>query len=276
MFFEAKKTIQSFFIPRSQKEKFRLRIALNKLLKKYKNSSRYHEQRIQFATCDLVVPDALSVVYQLREIFIDENLKFESASMQPVIYDCGANVGTVTLYFKKLFPESTIKAFEADKKIINYLEQNLSRNRCLNNVQIIPKAVWINEGMVDFGSEGADSGSLFFTTNRSKIESTRLRDWLANEARVDFLKLDIEGAESAVIQDCDETLSRVKYLFIEYHSFPNTAQELDKILHTLTKNNFRYAVNTVYSPGNTFNTKISQYRSMDLILNIYATNTQFN
>lgn len=276
MFYRIRKTFQRFFIPKIDKEKFQFRFAFDSLLKKYQYFPRYKEQKLVFGSYHLVVPDALSVVHQLREIFIEENLKFIADTAQPVIYDCGANVGTSVLYFKKIFPEARINAFEAAKTMIPYLEQNLARNHASDQVELIPKAVWTSNGYVDFGSDGADSGSLFYKNNVSKVESIRLKEWLANEKQVDFLKLDIEGAESAVIQDCNEALLKVKFMFIEYHSFIDKEQELDKILHTLSRNNFRYALTTVYAPSTKFDSKKNGSGSMDMILNIYATNEQFN
>jgi uncharacterized protein YfeS len=40
------------------------------------------------------VPDALSFIWQFKEIFVEEYYRFEAKSESPVIYDCGANVGT--------------------------------------------------------------------------------------------------------------------------------------------------------------------------------------
>ena len=49
------------------------------------------------------VPDIASFLGQFRELFVDDNYKFTSGSNEPLIYDCGANIGLSCLYFKKLY-----------------------------------------------------------------------------------------------------------------------------------------------------------------------------
>ncbi len=59
---------------------------------------------------------------------------------------------------------------------------------------------------------------------------------------IDFLKIDIEGAEHKVIMDCAEELHRVDKMFIEYHSSPNSPQLLDEILKVVSNSGFRYYI----------------------------------
>ncbi len=172
--------------------------------------------------------------------------------------------------FKKYFPNSRIKAFEADSAIAQILKSNIKQNS-VENVEVIPKAVWINNDGIEFGAEGADSGSIYSLTNKIKVESIRLKEFLEKEEKVDLLKIDIEGAEVDVIKDCDESLSRVKNLFIEYHSFNGQKQELDLILKILTENNFRYFIKSDEPRTSPLINKESLISpSMDLQLNIFA------
>ncbi len=47
------------------------------------------------------VPDMISVVYQIQEFFIHDNFNFKTSLEQPVIYDCGANVGIASIFFSE-------------------------------------------------------------------------------------------------------------------------------------------------------------------------------
>ena len=47
-----------------------------------------------------------------------------------------------------------------------------------------------------------------------EVESLRLRDLLIEYEQIDFLKMDIEGAEVDVIEDCTNLLSKNDRLFI--------------------------------------------------------------
>ena len=68
------------------------------------------------------VPDIPSFIWQFKEIFVDEIYKFDSKDEEPVIYDCGANIGMSCLYFKILYPKARITAFEGDPIITDVLE----------------------------------------------------------------------------------------------------------------------------------------------------------
>ena len=59
---------------------------------------------------------------------------------------------------------------------------------------------------------------------------------------VDFLKLNIEGAELSVLQECGKLLQNVKSTVIEYHGFPHLGDRLHEILSILHNNGFRYII----------------------------------
>src|SRR6478752_2497070 len=50
--------------------------------------------------------------YLFREIFMRGDYYFESDNAQPTIIDCGSNIGISVLFFKRLFPQCRIIAFE--------------------------------------------------------------------------------------------------------------------------------------------------------------------
>ena len=50
---------------------------------------------------------------------------------------------------------------------------------------------------------------------KTTVTCVRLKDLLDDD--IDFLKIDIEGAEYAVLKDCSDDLTNVKNLFVEYH-----------------------------------------------------------
>jgi FkbM family methyltransferase len=67
----------------------------------------------------------------------------------PAIFDCGANIGMATLYFKWLYPNARIEAFEADPTAFAVLEMNIARNR-LTNVTAHNCALWDENGQIEF------------------------------------------------------------------------------------------------------------------------------
>jgi len=242
------------------------------LLKKAQTMPRFVPTTISFEQYKLHIPDLISVVYQLEEFMISKKFEFNTVNDDvPVIYDCGANVGVASIFFSKRFPNAVIKAFEPDPKIIPYLKENLFVNG-IENVRVFEEAVWVDNNGLEFGSEGADGGSIYFPSNKIRVNTVRLKDKLSEDGNISFLKLDIEGAEESVLKDCENELHKVKYLFVEYHSWKERKQKLSELLSVLENNNFRYNIESLPNKGNYYSGNNCDNRNMDLQLNIYAVN----
>ncbi|GAB4054488.1 FkbM family methyltransferase [Spirosoma litoris] len=236
----------------------------------YGDRSRNQAVDVTFGPYRFRVPDALSFVWQYREIFVDEFYKFSTTSPNPVIFDCGTNIGTSVVYFRQNYPNARIVAFEADEQISATLQDNLRKNQ-ITGVEVITKAVWTNEEGIWFGSDQADSASIFSQTDRKLVPSVRLRDVLLRETHIDMLKMDIEGAETAVLTDCHDALAHVKNLFVEFHAYLDHPQTLAEVMNVLEKSGFRYYINTSqYRHAPLVNHRYKGNDSMDLQLNIFA------
>ena len=141
----------------------------------------------------------------------------------------------------------------------------------ISGVEVITKAVWTNEDGIWFGSDQADSASIFSQTDRKLVPSVRLRDYLLRETRVDMLKMDIEGAETAVLTDCSDALAHVQNLFVEFHAYLDHPQTLAEVVNVLECSGFRYYINTSqYRHAPLVNHHYRGNDVMDLQLNIFA------
>lgn len=231
---------------------------------------RYTATDFQYKQFRFFVSDFLSVAYQIKDYFGDNKMKFITSNHEPVIIDCGANVGVSVIYFKTLFPHAKIEAFEPDPQIASYFRKNLSYNN-IHDVVFHEKAIWKNNDGISFGVEGADGGSVFLDSDKKiQIPSIRLKEILQNYTSIDLLKLDIEGAELEVLKDSRDELHKVKNLFVEYHSWQNNKQELDVLLKILTDNGFRYLITSIGAQAAQPFIKVDAYNGMDVQLNIYA------
>lgn len=238
-------------------------------LKKLKNTPRYTPTFTTLLGHELELVDSASFLFMYREIFEQEIYKFKSRILEPFIIDCGANIGLSSIYFKQLYPNSNIIAFEPDIEVFKVLQEN-TRKLKLSKISIVNKAVWNSETMLEFMSEGADGGrvvQLEDKRRRYQVQTVRLRDYL--NQTVDFLKLDIEGAETEVLQDCQDLLINVEHLFVEYHSFINQAQTLHIIVNILSEAGFRIHIHPpITSPQPFYHRNV--YLGMDMQLNIFA------
>ena len=214
------------------------------------------------------IPDGPSFLASWEEIFDREIYNFKPAGAAPRILDCGANVGVSCLYFHRKFPGARITAFEPDPKIFAYLKANLATGGC-GNVELIAKAVWSSATTLRFQSEGADAGRIEAQDGKNVIEipTIRLRDFL--QEPVDLLKLDIEDAETEVVRDLAPDLSRVKNIFVEYHSFAGRPQSLGALIQTLVDAGFRVQVHPMNAAPQPF-LEVKTHLGMDMQLNIFG------
>ena len=144
-----------------------------------------------------------------------------------------------TLYFKKIYPQARITAFEPDPTIAGYLRENLRQGNA-DNVQVIEAAVWKNTGAMTFLPDGADGGALVGSGEGIRVNTVDLRNWM-NET-VDLLKMDIEGAEMEVLEHCSTQLANVQNIAVEYHERSGEHQYLEKLLSLLSTAGFQYHV----------------------------------
>lgn len=234
---------------------------------KYAKPSKRGGGTERFSGLDVQFPDALSFVWQYKEIFIDNIYFFNSEKDNPVIVDCGANIGMSALYFKTMYPNAELTLIEADPAIADVLKSNLDKNGVDFN-ELLVKAAWIDDDGVVFKSDGSDGGAIE-KDGDEKIPSFNLLKYLENKGEIDFLKIDIEGAETEIFRDVGTELDKVQNLFLEYHSFYNSPQELGSILSVLSNCGFRFYLETINKrkrPFTTFGSKVG----MDLQVNIFA------
>jgi FkbM family methyltransferase len=235
---------------------------------KLKQIPRFVETEVNFFEKNIKVPDAASFLFLVNELFQKEIYKFNTKNKTPLIIDCGANIGMSVLFFNMLYPNAKIIAFEPDPKILKYLKFNL---KIFNvNATIIPKALWDKETTLTFYSEGADGGRIDTKgDNIIKVKTTILSKYLKNNY-VDFLKIDIEGAEATVLEEAKNYLTNVEYIYIEYHSFVNKKQNLDKILSILSQAGFRYYIEHIGIKSKYPFIKINTDAGFDNQLHIFA------
>jgi len=164
-----------------------------------------------------------------------KNLKaWDSKNVEKVIYflkkyngsfiDCGCNFGAYSIPIAKEFKNQNIYAFDASRKAIYNLEQNISLNKIYNinyfNIGIGDKntEMYFNEDVNDLKNDG----SFRFTKNKKnkKIKIFKLDDVFKNEKiylnENIIIKLDLEGFDFLALKGLIDTLKKSKVIiFIE-------------------------------------------------------------
>lgn len=240
-----------------------------KMLKHQHNKTlRHHLYKNKYK---VTFNDGPTFLLSIHELFVCEYYKFKTTAKQPLIIDCGSYIGTSILFFKDNYPNAKIIGFEPDSANFALLSENLA-NWNLTDTTIHNAAIWVNNGTISFKSAGnmssrIEAGSNVADSSHS-VSCMRLQDLLQEE--VDFLKIDIEGAEHEVLKDCSDYLGNVKNLFVEYHGKFSEMFKLNDILDILLKNNFKYYIKEgipVYTKPFWERDKKVDY---DLLLNISA------
>ena len=138
----------------------------------------------------IVFSDPQAFLLSVNELFIEGIYTFKSENAQPIILDCGAHIGMSVLFFKTLFPKASIIAFEPDSHNYKLAKENIESWH-FDDVQVLKKAVWINNNPIYF-NQTSDMGSSIVITkgdNQDKlveVECIRLKEYL--QQKVDFFK----------------------------------------------------------------------------------------
>ncbi|OGM64299.1 hypothetical protein A2961_00205 [Candidatus Woesebacteria bacterium RIFCSPLOWO2_01_FULL_39_21] len=192
-------------------------------------------------------PNYLLFLRSFEEIFVEKIYDFDpNTTLAPTIIDCGANIGLASLYFKIKYPNSKIICFEPVKETFRYLKMNLTK---FSNVTLVNAALSESKKLTYIyrpasNAEGNLESSIFTSRFQAskiikeKVKGVRLSDY-TKSLNVNFLKLDIEGAEGEVLNDLvkHRRLRKIKNIFLEYHSYRQNS--LAKILNIFEKNSFK-------------------------------------
>ena len=190
-----------------------------------------------------------SLEYLHRKIFVELEYWFEARRREPFIVDGGSNIGMSVLFFKTLYPDARVLAFEPAQRAHELLVRNVEANG-LRAVDVHRVALGLENGTVPFFEDPNDPATFRMSTRAGRITGTstsvtqqRLSDLLAGE--VDLLKLDVEGAEDGVLADlcASGAISRIEQLVVEYHHQLDVQRDfLGAFLEQLREHGFAYQI----------------------------------
>lgn len=155
--------------------------------------------------------------------------KFETEFIQRhvrdgmVAFDMGANIGYYTLLLSKFVGESGgVYAFEPDPDNAAILKKNIHVNHC-GNAHLIQKAVSNRTGKGTLFLSAFNTGDhrIYEAEDARKsvvIDTIRIDDWF--KGVVDFIKMDIQGAEGNALDGMIGLLNRSKRVVIVSEFWP--------------------------------------------------------
>ncbi|MCH7567792.1 MAG: FkbM family methyltransferase [Nanoarchaeota archaeon] len=163
----------------------------------------------------------------INEICLHNSYTPEGFEIQEddIVVDIGAHIGIFTILASRHAKKGKVYAFEPVSHNFELLKENISLNAA-NNVIAIEKAVSNKSGKM----------KLFISRSRNKgqnsmhrldkyqieieVEKMSFKDFLKKLPKIDFLKMDCEGAEYEILMNLTKKeLSKIKKISMEYHNY---------------------------------------------------------
>jgi len=147
-----------------------------------------------------------------------------------LVWDLGSNVGFTIAHLAQICPSARIIGVELDPENAAQARTNIApwSDRC----EIIEAAVWTDDGTLDYCREAGQewgfrvaalvAGEQAPNASASSISLNTLAQRASR--RIDFVKMDIEGAETHVLRENTEWAARVDSIKVEVHD-PYTIED---------------------------------------------------
>jgi FkbM family methyltransferase len=179
--------------------------------------------------------------------FILEQYRYKTSNKEicvkkgDTVIDCGGFWGDTALYFSsKAGNTGKVYTFEFIPGNLKFLKNNLEQNPKISaNIQLVPHPVWetsnLNVYYIDKGA--ASRVTMTAPEEKAQIIKSKSIDTLVEEEgieKVDFIKMDIEGAEPFALKGAEQTLRRFKptLAIAIYHSL-NDIVKIPEYLNSL-------------------------------------------
>lgn len=211
---------------------------------------RISQERIFSQT--IYLGDYAAFVILFEEIFVTGQYFFASSSSAPYIIDGGANIGVSAAYFKTVYPDCRILAFEANERSFALLAKTSEHNKW-KNVELYNFGLHRTQGELCFYDYNELAGSLscgFWQPasagppkSVTRVPTVPLSRYV--ESRVNLLKLDVEGSEHAILKDLEERgkLQQIDQIVLEYHHHVQPHEDiLGEFLLLLERAGFGYHI----------------------------------
>lgn len=190
-----------------------------------RKSKKYYKDEMSVRVLDATIEYIVSynveamqkVVSKEEHYFIAEVM--ERLPQQAVFVDCGAFTAEFpralkkqNIHFRKCY------CFEMDKENCSIAEKNVKLLGCESEVDIVHSGVAEKNGYLYFESNGASSRLVDHET-QNRIQVSSLDTYFQN-SRIDFIKMDIEGAELGALKGGISVIKRDRPILAisVYHS----------------------------------------------------------
>jgi FkbM family methyltransferase len=153
-----------------------------------------------------------------------------ASGVQPLIIDCGANIGLSSVSYARQFPETKIIAVEPAQSNLEIASKNLA---AYPNVRLVHGGVWDTPCLLSIVNPDAEPWAFQVEEGKGSIPAFTI-DQLSEGKPILIVKVDIEGAEKALFRSNTDWMDRTDLIAIELHDWllPNvgTSQSFMKAI----------------------------------------------
>ena len=176
----------------------------------------------------------------LQQVLLDHEYEFNLSASPKIIIDAGANIGLASVYFANTYPDATIIALEPDRSNFKLIEMNTAGYPQIKAMNV---ALWSENKKINlFYPQAGHSGFRTLEENSGLLQECGEVSAVTVDALmmahqldvIDLLKMDIEGAEKEVFQNCSTWIDKVKTLMVELHD--TTQPGCGEAFYEATKN----------------------------------------
>lgn len=179
-----------------------------------------------------------SDVHMLDEIWAFRKYDYFGYRVQPgdVVVDIGGHIGIFATYAAAVCGASRVIVFEPFPENFELLVRNVEENG-LTSVTCVNEAVGGKRGRLPLRVDPTNSGGHSLTSGLDgaiiEVQCCTLGDIFDRFGldRIDYLKMDCEGAEYQILDASADLLERIGRISMEYHEQPDReVRDLERVL----------------------------------------------
>ena len=165
-----------------------------------------------------------SDVSVFRQVLVTREYDCDFAIRPLTIIDAGANIGLTSVFYANKYPNATIIAIEPEASNFHMLEKNTAP---YPNIHSIKAALWkdntqvklVDPNLGHYGFQTMEASDGNASEEMPSVPGVTLDKILTefNLGSVDILKVDIEGSEKEIFENCCSWIDKVKVIVVELH-----------------------------------------------------------
>lgn len=182
-------------------------------LRFYTDSLRNAQAQARNTEKDFSIPEPYERYYEVRK--------------GDVVLDVGGNIGkTAVTFARKAGTDGKVIVLEPDSDIAKALRKNIGEKLDINNVRVLEVGAWNKKGKIELEEKKCKMNTIDNIVDDLRIE------------KIDFLKMDIEGAELEALEGMKETLKKIDNLVIASYHIRNGEPTAERVKKFLEKHSF--------------------------------------